>query len=277
MIKKFILIILAFIVLIFTVGCGKVDITCSIDNSNTATMKIVADIPKTDLSVKEINMIRKELLQLHYHWKDNGWESTLNHDDDKFGLVITMSTICEDTESAFNALVEMMSLPTAPFSSVEGGYSPSFFSDIYTISAELDFRKFLDYAFIESLPPSQQQKISSAIDKFNGTVKFQMLGDSLDHLGDVVGDKVTAALSFDQPTKIFETLEIVNTDNHANYDGILSAIAGLDHEIYVHWIIFGAILLLFVIVIIMIIVIAIRRKKRKKLLSEATAYNKNEN
>ena len=62
----------------------------------------------------------------------------------------------------------MMGSEYSPFSYVEGGYSGSYFSDVYNVSAKVDLTKIVDGGYIDTLPRSQREKIADALGTFSG-------------------------------------------------------------------------------------------------------------
>ena len=243
-------------------GCGRFDITCSLGSGNTAEMKIDIQIPKEGLSEDEALSLEYSLNELMYYWEDAGYSVDWNYAGKTYGISIKKTAKAKDRANALDELLSMMGDDVSPFIYAEGGYSESYFNDIYNIKAEVDLSKIVDYAYIDTLPPSQKTKILDSINKFSGTVTFDLPGEIINHEGSVNSGKNTLSLNLDERAEISSVMEIQNTKNRESYDALTEDIEQLGQQkqqyMLAVFIAGGAL-----VVIIVVSVICLLRRKNK--------------
>ncbi len=264
--KKILIVAIALISVFIFCGCGKFDITCSIDGDNNAEMKIEISIPKDGLTENEIESIQSSRNDLYSHWKGQGYEIKKGAiDKDSFNWVISKSFSAQSREEALTELLNIMGDESSPFSFAEGGYSSSYFSDVYNVKAEVDLSKIVDYEFIDTLPQSQRNKILGSVGAFSGTVSFNLFGEITDFTGHITDGVNTVSLNLDEPAEISSVLQILNNENKQDYDILTAEIAQLakDAEMYTTIIIAAGSVAL-IIIIVTIILLILRKKKKKK-------------
>lgn len=242
-------------------GCGKFDVTCSIDEWNNAEMKINIEILKSGMTEDDKESFEYTTYLLYDYWEDMGYLVNFNFVGDSYDITLKKRTLAKSREAALNAMLEMMGSDTSPFSSVEGGYSGSYFSDIYNIKAEVDLSKTVDYEYIDSLPPSQKNKILDTINNFSGTVTFDLPGETKDYAGNMKDGKNTVSLSLDQTAEIYSLMEVQNVENKQNYDALVDKIAQLEKEKQQYTLIVIAAGGALAVIILVSVILLIRRKK----------------
>jgi len=264
--KKIYLFIILALAFIFLCGCGRFDITCSLDDDNNAKMKIELTILKDELSVDESSSLEVSFGELLTYWQDEGFDVDWNYAGGSYKATLTKRAKGENREDALNELLYMMGGDISPFSYAEGGYSESYFSDMYNIKAEIDLANIVDYEYINTLPESQRTKIMDAISAFHGTVTFNLAGETVEYKGNLSGGKNTVSLSLDEPAQISSVMEVKNTGNKLNYDSLIDEMARLEKEkrLYTLLVIISASILLMILVLTTVLLVKHKKNNGEK-------------
>ena len=261
--KKTYLIIISLALALLFCGCAKFDVTCSINSQNFASMHINAKIPLKDLNANEINSIYYDVVDsLQPYWEKEGYDVSFTESNNNYIIDLEMSSKCESREDAFDELMRMMALDASPFSKVEGGYSSSFFNDVYTVSAQMDLTKIVDYATISEFPVSQREKVLEALDDVSGRVVFRFHGETVAYIGKIAGKSNIVEIILDEPAEISSTVKTSNSENLKKYDILENEISVLSESIKNYTIICAS--AGFAILIIIILAIVFYRKNKKR-------------
>ena len=227
--KKLILIIIAALMAAILCGCGTFGVTCSLDDDNNASMEIKMFISKNGLTEDEISSLECSFGELLTYWQDEGFVTTWNYTDTSYSASLRKTVGADSREEAVSNLMEMMAGEFSPFSYVEGGYSSSYFTDIYNITAQVDLSRIIDYEYVATLPQSQRERISEALGSFSGDVTFDFYGNIINHNGSMAYGRTTVKLKLDETAEIYNVME-VETGNRKIYNELKDDIGRLADE-----------------------------------------------
>ena len=262
--KKYMIIISITALILLFCSCGKFDIVCSIDENNVAELKMDMTISKQDLSGNDMSYTSKAISDIEQHLEANGYTAQVSYYDDSYSMSFIKRRECASQEKALNTLLGFMSDDASPFSYVEGGYSESFFNDIYNINAELNLSNIISSDFMDTLTASHKEKIEAALGNFSGTVKFDLYGDTVEYTGALIDSVNSEELSLSTPISISRAVSIDHPDNIDEHNALtrrLDEISILKERYKLMLIIIGAIAAL---LIILLAISLIKRKSNKK-------------
>jgi hypothetical protein len=229
-----------------------------------AELKIDIDIDKEGLSGDEISYTTNAISDIAYNLEINGYNTEVADLDDSFSLSFTKHRQCPNQEKALDTLLGFMSDDTSPFSYIEGGYSESFFNDIYNINTTLDLSNIISSDFMDTLTASHRKKIEDALSSFTGTVKFDLYGDTVEYTGALIDSVNSEELSLSTPISISRSVSIDHPENIEEHNALTQRLdeISLQKERYkTLLIIIGAIAAL---LIILLAISLIKRKINKR-------------
>ncbi len=228
--KKLALLAIMITLTVVFCGCAVLNITCSIDEENTAKMLIDLHISTMDMSKEEASNAFSATGKIVHHLRLQGYDADYEKSDDKIIFTASKSKGCEDTESALDALIEFMADDASPFAQVDGGYSPSFFSDIYNLQAVLDLSNIISDEFLESLTPSNKYVIDNALKNTEGMVTFDLWGETAEYTGSLEGSQNSMPISFDEPVTLSRAIRLYNAENIKEHEVLSENLNMLDAE-----------------------------------------------
>jgi hypothetical protein len=255
--KKIIIIMILVLVFVFFGGCGYFEVTCSIDDKNTAEMKIAINIQRDGLSFEERGSVRSQLDDLIIYWRNAlGYDVAEDFsDDDLYDITLCKKVECESKQEALYELLEMMGSESSPFLDVQGGYTSSYLSDYYNVRAEVDLSEIVDHSFIDRLPQAERNYVLENLEGFSGRVKFTLNGKTIENTGSLAGQTTSADLCLDSTTKIYSLVEVPNTDHIFEYDLLKNEVSELAKTKSLYLILLlaaaGAVLVLAAVIIVM--------------------------
>ena len=262
--KKYVaILVIAMLILLFC-GCGKFDITCSIDENNMAELKMDIYIDKEGMSGNEISYATNAISDIGDHLEANGYSAKIDYYNDSYSLSFTKRKKCRSQEEALDALLGYMSDDASPFSYIEGGYSESFFNDIYNINAELNLSNIISSDFMDTLTASHREKIEDALGSFTGTVKFDLYGDTAEYTGALSGSANSEELNLHTPISISRAVSIEHPDNIQEYAALTDRLDEISLQKSRYKTMLIAIGALAALLIILLIISLIKRKLNKR-------------
>ncbi len=226
--KKYLVIIVIAILTLLFCSCGKFDIICSIDENNVAELRMDVNISKEDLTRNNITYITRTINEIERHMQTNGYTAQSSRNSDTYSLSFTKRKECQSAQEALDTLLGFMSDDASPFSYVEGGYSESFFNDIYNINAELNLTSIISSDFMDSLTDSHREKIEDALDEFSATVQFDLYGNTAEYTGALLDSANSEELKLDTPISISRAVSIdhpANIQEHSSLNKRLDEIS----------------------------------------------------
>jgi hypothetical protein len=233
-------------------GCGKVDITCEVTENNLATMEMRMEIPEGNIDYMNLMSLRTAVHMVHDYWAEQGIEVKEDLYRDPIILMGRWEKQADNEKEAYDALLSFMTDDLSPFTQVEGGYSPAFFSDKRYLKAKLDLANVVSSDVLDALPPSQRQSIIDKIDNIDGRVTFKLPGEVIDSDGLVEENNVYKEMDFENEMTIMATTEYKNSENINEYNELNDASAGKKKRVTVLAIVFVGVLLLAIFSVILV-------------------------
>ena len=244
--RRYIFMIMACCLILLS-GCGHADITCKITEEFEAVIDIELVVNTEGMNAQEKKYLGYTMNDLQQHWRDVLTQSKLIKRKSTMTLNGYMYKKADSTESAYDALLELMTDDVSPFDEVNGGYTTSFFKDQGYLSAKLDLTKLVDTKFVEELPESQRTRINEAIAASTARVIFQLPGETTKTTGTVDGCTVYQDATLDKPITLSVNNEIVHTEHHEEYDALNTKLSETKKTMIIFGIVLGAVLLLIII------------------------------
>ena len=272
--KKIIFILVLSAVTVLFCSCGNVDVTCSIDISNNVEMRIDLQIDGDGLTEQEKSDLQNSIFDLTVYWENSlGYEVLERYNSGYlFDMTISKKVNCKDTEEAVNELLKMMASDSSPFSSIKGGYTPSYLGGYYSISAEVDLSRLVDYDYLNKLPQYEKEYIYQKLSEFKAFVHFDFYGETVEYDGRLNKGINTVELSLDNITEISSVVKITDPKLVLKYNRLENDISELEAQKkqYVLFSILAGGLLLAVAALATILMVLRNKGKKKNPESQNT-------
>lgn len=258
--KKITILLVTLIAVLLLCSCGKVDITCTVTQENLAVLEMKVEVPKDGIGEKDLSTMRSAIHKVYNYWKQRGLEVTESLYGNPIVLEGKWEKQANNEKEAYDALLSFMTDGLSPFTEVEGGYSPAFFSNKRYLKAKLDLSHVVGASTIDALPPSQRQSIIDKIDSMQGRVTLDLPGDVIDSDGIVDQNTVYKQLDFDKEITIMVTTEYKNLENIDEHNGLVNSLPQQKKSLLIIAIAFF-VLLLIAIFAVMLFCKVLKRKR----------------
>jgi|GEM_PF-2983704 len=216
-IKKYLVIIIATIVMLTITGCIDIIIDGQITEDNIA--KLTYTLAFVDVKEKDdvYNSLMDFLYELTEYWQEEGFNADIVVDDDNVTALCMMEKQCETREEAFEALYGFLSNDITVFDKIDYTYNSNFYSENYAIDVVINFEGIIDENIYSEYPKIVGEDIDKAIEKTKCAVRFEL-------------PYIDSSTESTTSTKLFEQNVSFDRETRIHIEGIIDNVDNIEYE-----------------------------------------------